>query len=127
MKNLILYALLLAIIVIILPQTDALGATYYVATDGSDLNPGTINMPFKTIQKARDTIRGTTGNTVYIRVGIYYLNETLEFNEQDSGSAGAPNVYMAYPNEKVTISGGMKLENTWSLHSGNIYKPNVGS
>jgi len=47
----------------------------FVAPDGSDKNPGTINKPFATIEKARDEIRKMKSNhpdedlTVYFRGG----------------------------------------------------------
>ena len=43
--------------------------TYYVATDGSDENRGTIDFPFKTIQKASDLSK--PGDTILVQPGIY--------------------------------------------------------
>jgi hypothetical protein len=43
--------------------------SYYVATDGNDNNPGTLNKPFASIAKAQDT--ADSGDTVYIRGGTY--------------------------------------------------------
>ena len=43
--------------------------TYYVATDGSDENRGTIDSPFKTIQKASDLSK--PGDTILVQPGIY--------------------------------------------------------
>lgn len=42
---------------------------YYIATDGSDDNPGTIKKPFASIAKAQEV--ATSGDTVFIRGGIY--------------------------------------------------------
>jgi hypothetical protein len=42
-------------------------ATYYVATDGDDANPGTIGQPLATIQKAQEFV--SPGDTVYVRGG----------------------------------------------------------
>ena len=85
-------------------------ATYYVDIEGiggpsSDSNPGTIDQPFETIERARDAIRalGTDGHTVYIRGGTYRLTSPLRFDERDSGSPGQPNVYRGYPGEEVVI------------------------
>ena len=47
----------------------ALGATYYVATTGSDSNSGTASQPFRTIQKAADIVQ--PGDAVYVRPGDY--------------------------------------------------------
>ncbi|MFF3503357.1 hypothetical protein [Streptomyces sp. NPDC003247] len=35
----------------------AIQATYYVAPDGDDANPGTLTQPFRTLQHARDVVR----------------------------------------------------------------------
>lgn len=43
--------------------------TYYVATTGSDSNPGTVGSPFLTISKGASVT--APGDTVYIRGGIY--------------------------------------------------------
>jgi MYXO-CTERM domain-containing protein len=44
-------------------------AEYYVATTGSDSNPGTQASPFATLQKGADT--AAAGDTVWIRGGTY--------------------------------------------------------
>ena len=41
----------------------------YVATNGEDSNPGTIDKPLRTIQHAADIAR--PGDTVYVRAGSY--------------------------------------------------------
>lgn len=44
-------------------------STLYVSPSGNDSNPGTINKPLKTIQRAADA--ASPGTTVYVRGGIY--------------------------------------------------------
>ncbi len=94
-------------------------AEYYVSSEnGDDKNPGTLEAPFATIQKARDTIREVkaSGNlpsggiTVYLREGIYTQYETLTFTKEDSGTAECPITYKGYNGEKVLISGGYVLD-----------------
>ncbi len=75
------------------------GAIYYVAPNGDDSNPGTFDKPWKTIQKAANTL--AAGDTVYIRAGTYH--ERVE--PQNSGSAGKPILYAAYPGDLVTLDG----------------------
>lgn len=75
------------------------GAVYYVAPTGDDSNPGTLAQPWRTIQKAASTL--VAGDTVYIRTGIY----EEQVIPQNSGSAGQPITYAAYPGETVTIDG----------------------
>lgn len=72
---------------------------YYVATWGSDSNPGTETQPWLTIQKAADTL--TAGDMVYIKEGTY--NERVI--PQNSGSPGNYITYAAYPGHVVSIDG----------------------
>ncbi len=46
-------------------------ATYYIAKNGSDANPGTLEKPFATINKGCSVL--TAGDTLYIRGGIYQM------------------------------------------------------
>ena len=95
----------------------------YVAPDGNDSNPGTFDKPFKTIEKARDTIRelktsnalAAGGAVVYLRGGNYPVTKSIKFNEQDSGTKDAPIIYRNYPGEEVSFIGGAAIE--WSNFS----------
>jgi hypothetical protein len=59
-------------------------ATYYVATNGLDANPGTIGSPFRTIQKGVNT--ALAGDTVKVATGQYAENVT----SARSGGVGTP-------------------------------------
>jgi hypothetical protein len=52
------------------------GADYFVSVQGSDENPGTINSPFQTIQKAADIVEG--GDVINIMEGSYREQITLD-------------------------------------------------
>jgi len=98
----------------------SLGRDYYVAADGSDANPGTIDKPFATLEKARDTIRqskarvlGEGGLVVYLRAGRYVRTQSFVLSEEDSGQAGRPITYRAYPDEDVRLIGGRQLHAEW--------------
>lgn len=71
--------------------------TYYVATDGNDSNPGSKAQPWKTIQKAADTMQA--GDTVYIKAGTY----VEEVTPKNSGSEANWITYQAYPGDEVII------------------------
>ena len=45
------------------------GTTYHVSPSGSDRNPGTEDLPFKTIQRAADL--AMPGDTVVVHAGEY--------------------------------------------------------
>lgn len=81
------------------------GTVYYVSPAGSDLNPGTLNQPFATIQKAANVAK--EGSTIYIRGGVY--NQKVRVTH--SGASGAPITFQNYQNEKVILDGSkVKLE-----------------
>ncbi|MDY6314108.1 MAG: S-layer homology domain-containing protein [Clostridia bacterium] len=89
-------------------------STYYVAANGNDDNDGTIDSPFATIEKARDTIAAAKlpegGVTVYVRGGTYQISKTIEFKNENSGTAESPIKYEAYNGEKVEFVGGKTLD-----------------
>ncbi len=81
---------------------------YYVSNDGNDTNKGTIDAPFKTLDKAKAQIRKikdkTIPITVYIRGGLYQLSKTFTLESQDSGSEEHPITYKAYNGEEVVLT-----------------------
>ncbi|NOU86189.1 hypothetical protein GC102_10425 [Paenibacillus sp. LMG 31460] len=101
---------------------------YYVSPQGNDGNDGSMDHPFLTLGKARDTVRGINGNmdsdiVVYLRGGEYSATETLVLNETDSGMNGHNVIYRNYPGETPVISGGQKITG-WTEENG-IFKANV--
>lgn len=107
-------------------------STLYVSPSGSDANPGTLALPFRTIDKARAAVRElnramASDITVYLRGGEYPLTQTLEFNALDSGRNGHNVVYAAYPGENPIITGARKLAG-WTIHDPvkGIYKASAG-
>jgi hypothetical protein len=87
-------------------------AELYVATNGSDTNPGTEAKPFATLERARDAVRALKtrdGATVFVRGGTYFLTEPLVFTVADSGAKERPVTYAAAPGERPVISGGMPI------------------
>jgi hypothetical protein len=100
----------------------------YVAPDGDDDNPGTLERPFKTVGKARDVARSMTSAgagdiTVYLRGGTYPQTSTLTFTDADSGKGGFYVRYMAYQNERPLITGGQPIAGPWTLFDSdkNVY------
>ncbi len=95
----------------------------YVALNGSDDGKGTIDSPYKSIEKAKEEVKRLkdTGAdiNVYLREGIYCLEDTLVFDETDGGENYI--TYSAYNGENVTVSGGRKVDG-WSTYSGNIVR-----
>ena len=92
--------------------------TIFVSPDGDDTNPGTVEKPYKTLEKARDAIRELkiegelkSPVTVYLRGGTYELSEPFVLKAEDSGTKEKPITYQAYNNEKPIISGGKDVRN----------------
>ena len=104
--------------------------TFYVAKDGDDNNPGAEAQPFATIQHARDAVRKliktdlNTDVVVLIRSGAYYLNESLTFGPEDSGTEEHSITYMSYPEETVFIVGGMEIKE-WKHYKGEIREASI--
>lgn len=92
------------------------GNTYYVATNGSDSNPGTDALPFKTIQKAANTV--AAGDTVYIRTGTY--NEFVDI--ESSGTENNYITFINYNGESVTLTGGGTLDTVIYIETQNYIR-----
>jgi parallel beta-helix repeat protein len=73
---------------------------FYVATDGNDSNPGTLALPWKTIQYAVN--KANPGNTIFVRGGTY--SESVKITR--SGWPSLPITLTRYNGEVVTINGG---------------------
>jgi len=86
----------------------AYGSAYFVAPDGRDMNPGTMEKPFATLRRAQEALRQKRGE-VFLRGGTYHLSAPLVFNAEDSGMKESPVIFQAYQNEQPVISGGVKL------------------
>jgi pectate lyase-like protein/rhamnogalacturonan lyase-like protein len=87
----------------------ALAADFYVATNGSDSNAGTIDKPFASIQHAQSAV--SPGDTVFIRGGTYAMKESDIARKQriwvyvidldKSGTKDKPITYAAYKDERA--------------------------
>ena len=97
----------------------ASGQQWFVdAANGSDSNSGrALDRPFRSLSRARSALRQTRagGNTVWIRGGTYWQAEPFRLSVEDSGRDGAPNMWSAFGNESVVLSGGVPLTGlTWT-------------
>ena len=123
------------------PLPPSNGTTYYVATGGSDSNPGTATLPWRTVQKALNTL--TPGQRALVRAGTY----TQDLMMGRSGTATAPITVAAYPGERpvlhaastsgdtypVQITGsyfrlqGFVIENSVGTSAANVYFENTAN
>jgi|GEM_PF-3281367 len=82
---------------------------YYVSTSyGDDNNTGTLENPWRTIQKAANSVNA--GDIVYIRNGTYY-EEVSILNKH--GNTDAWITFRPYNNEKVIVDG-RNIPNRWN-------------
>lgn len=96
---------------------EASAATYYVATGGSNTNPGTIDRPWATIAYAVNSSSGVSaGDTIYVRGGSY---QEGNLQPEISGEYGNMINLWEYPgetvicdNSRITINTGI---NFWSF------------
>jgi hypothetical protein len=84
----------------------ATAATYYVATNGSDANPGSQSQPFQTIDKGVSMLKA--GDTLYLRQGTY-VNQPIGYPSSQllpSGTSWDNAITIASaPNETATLQG----------------------
>ena len=98
----------------------------YVAVDGNDNNPGSMEKPIATLEKARDRIREIKGKkgpckvNVFLREGTYYLERPFVLSPLDSGTEDGVITYRAYPGEKPVISGGRRIREKWEPYRDGI-------
>lgn len=74
--------------------------TYFVATNGSNTNPGSLAKPFQTIQYALNAA-SHPGDVVEVHGGTYHERLTMPH----SGSSAASITLEAYPGQHVLLSG----------------------
>ena len=68
---------------------------FYISLDGNDQNTGTIEFPFAGFEAAQKAVKlekqmeSDVSIEVVVRGGVYYLNQTIEFSPEDSGTKSA--------------------------------------
>ena len=104
---------------------------FYVSPSGSDQGNGSLNNPFKTIQRAQQAIRSylssnkapSGGIAVWLRAGTYQLSDSLNFTSADSGtSSECPVVYTAYKGEEVHISANKIIDSAYIKKTDSSWK-----
>ncbi|MFE3453806.1 right-handed parallel beta-helix repeat-containing protein [Nonomuraea sp. NPDC059194] len=79
----------------------------FVDPTGDDSNPGTIERPFATLDRARQAAE--PGDVVNLRAGTYRLTEPFLLTAADSGVVYQAYGYGTAVQEKVVISGGRQI------------------
>jgi len=101
---------LLAVAVLLSCCAGAFARDIFVATNGSDTNPGTITQPYATLRQA--TLSAVAGDTINMRAGTY-----VQHDYWDVGGNGAPGQYItiqAYDGDRTAVLQG-DVSNTDTL------------
>ena len=110
--------MILALILSLITTSFAWGEVYYVDPKNSvasDLNLGTLNLPWKTIQKAAEV--AVAGDTVYVKNSIY--RERIEV--KNSGTSYERMITFQALGNNVIIKGSDMVTN-WTLWKDKIWK-----
>jgi hypothetical protein len=116
------------IITVAITVLDCRAADIYVSLNGADTNLGTKEKPLATlhaaIRKARELRRLkdetiVDGIRIWLKAGIYPLQEPILLYPEDSGTKESPTQIAAFPDERATLSGGLTLSR-WRIATGNI-------
>lgn len=100
-------------------------AAVFVDVHGDDTQVGSESHPLRSLQVACDRAiaRGAEIPLVILRAGTHFLTETLSLGPQHSKL-----LISSYPNERVEVSGGKKLQVAWTpynLTGANIWVSDV--
>ena len=92
----------------------------YVSPTGSDTDgDGSESNPFASVGKAKEFVRTLkkSGGDIVVEIadGFYPLDDTLVFDENDSGSKNCTVIYRAAKGAHPVISGGKLFEGDWEV------------
>jgi hypothetical protein len=99
LSSMINRSFIVLLLVFTLILSNSVYSQMYVSPDGDDANPGTIELPFKSISKA--TSLAGPDSVIYLRGGVYYDSTTIRLNK--SGQPGRYIKLWAYPGERPII------------------------
>jgi len=111
-------------------RAGATAGDFYIAPQGNDSWSGTLaepnaaktDGPFATIHRAQAAVRALKAKApdrdraiiVLVRGGTYFLDRTIAFGPEDSGTEKAPVTYEAYGGERPVLSGGVAIRD-WKV------------
>ena len=133
-RRCLIACMVLSLLLLVPPGVSGASTAFWVSPNGTDKAPGTRQKPFRTLERARDAVRGVNNGrkqgadfVVYLREGIYRLERPIILDRRDSGRNGGEVTYRAAPGEHPVISGATRVLN-WSLHDANlgIFRAYVG-
>lgn len=108
---------LMLIFVLFATTAAASAVEFFISPAGNDADPGTLEKPFATLERARQALADqrksdgglAAGATIWLRGGDYLRTAAFELAADDSGTADAPIVWRSYQNETARLLGGRTL------------------
>src|SRR5659263_698480 len=100
---------------------------FFVSETGNDLYNGTIQLPFKTIERVQQAIREVDKSKfqgviqVQLCEGNYIIAKPLIYSKEDGGNAHCRINYSAYKNRKVVFQAGYEVAGNWKIYENGIY------
>lgn len=106
--------------------SSAFAKDFYVSPNGNDSNPGTKNLPLKTILQAKKMaaekiVTGEPEVTIWLADGVYHQEEPLVFEPFKSMDKNAKVHFKAEKNAKPVVSGGVQITG-WKLNSSGLWE-----
>ncbi|MES2772611.1 MAG: hypothetical protein V4722_00410 [Bacteroidota bacterium] len=86
-------------ILLALCSATSFAITRYVSPYGSDTDPGTLALPYKSITKA--VASSVAGDTIYLRVGNHVYTDKINISKV--GTPGTRFYLLAYPGERPVL------------------------
>ncbi|MFR9567102.1 MAG: right-handed parallel beta-helix repeat-containing protein, partial [Rikenellaceae bacterium] len=117
MKN--RYIKLFAVVLLVFANLGASARTIHVSKSGSDANPGSKELPYKTISQA--AFYAIAGDSVIIHSGTY----RERVSPANGGISQVHRItYVAAPGERVYLKGSEQISG-WKKVSGNVWRADV--
>lgn len=117
-----------------LVECDGVLEIYVDNSLGADMNDGSIEMPFKTIEKAVRFIRENNKDLkhniyVFVKSGEIFVDKTIEITPEDGGKGLYGVVFSSYGEGQAVLSGGKHYIGGWQLDDAEkgIYKLYAGN
>jgi hypothetical protein len=107
---------------------EATGATIHIAPNGNDGNPGTMDQPVATPQRARELAREKIRAgldaplDIVFATGTWWLTSPLELAPEDSGTAEHPVTWRAAEADTAILSGGLPVPKSWTRGGNGVWQ-----
>ncbi|MDP8244311.1 MAG: right-handed parallel beta-helix repeat-containing protein [Candidatus Hinthialibacter antarcticus] len=104
---------------------------FYISPDGDDAASGkNLRSAFATVNRALEEVRSLREDgaerayTIYLRGGVYEMDEPIVFAPGDSGADNAPLTITSYKNEKPILRGGKAITG-WTKQDNGIWTAEI--